>query len=114
MKCPDCGLCTIPYPNGTVRRHGPLPAKRIDAENEVERLRSAVTRLTADLQNQWRDISTAPKDGTEILALYDDDFRQVVTWDAMMDGWLVCENFYIEPTHWMPLPPAPARPEAKA
>jgi len=23
-QCPACGLTTIPYPNGTVRRHGPL------------------------------------------------------------------------------------------
>lgn len=27
FQCPSCGLMTIPFPNGTIRRHAALPAE---------------------------------------------------------------------------------------
>ena len=78
---------------------------------------------------EWQDIETAPKDGTEILALYlykghVPDYS-IVRWEnwghghgawvAWSDGQLVIESqtdsgtSYLEPfvTHWMPLPEPP-------
>lgn len=75
----------------------------------------------------WQDISTAPKDGTEILAVYATDFcgkraadYSLVRWErnkwiAQADGQRALESQgdtwtdYIEPyvTHWMPLPEPP-------
>jgi len=74
----------------------------------------------------WQDISTAPKDGTPLLAgsIHHSD-REVVCWqdglpsgsmdtDAEWEGWVNDgphkDRFYANPryfTHWMPLPAAP-------
>jgi hypothetical protein len=79
---------------------------------------------------EWRDIETAPKDGTQILAcaqLSENLTAQghvpdisIVKWDrddwvAMADGYHAiksqgdCWTTYHEPyvTHWMPLPEPP-------
>jgi len=62
----------------------------------------------------WQPIDTAPKDGTEILAV-DGDVYAVVRWCAFAEppqwrdhaglGAGGIDPF--EPTHWMPLPEAP-------
>lgn len=69
----------------------------------------------------WRPISTAPKDG-EFIQLFVPDlgqvkgFQSVCRWlanDEGFAGWydasfgLVGGDGVDEPTHWMPLPPAP-------
>ena len=74
----------------------------------------------------WQDISTAPKDGTPLLAgsIHHSD-REVVCWqdglpsgsmdtDAEWEGWVndgpQKDRFYANPryfTHWQPLPAAP-------
>lgn len=64
---------------------------------------------------EWQDISTAPKDGTHILAFASDEYRQpyysVAQWAperpefGSVAGWFW--SFAIRPTHWMPLPPPP-------
>lgn len=72
----------------------------------------------AGVREAWQDISTAPRDGTGILAkLPDSDMphtvkfwrgRWVLAWDHHgLVGW-------DEPTHWMPLnlPSAPAQSQA--
>ena len=60
---------------------------------------------------EWQDISTAPKDGTDILLGFAGDDRP-----AVIAGWFGesgwekydCLNLVKgRPTHWMPLPPAP-------
>ena len=74
----------------------------------------------------WQDISTAPKDGTEILAcrMYEGSrvALGVAVWTApwpQHDGYRVNygratwlrsnrEKLFPDPTHWMPLPPPPA------
>ena len=67
----------------------------------------------------WRDISSAPKDGTPILCFYGNGYgmrRYSVrywssgTWgnhyrEEWVDEWRQIRN--AQPTHWMPLPPPP-------
>ena len=65
---------------------------------------------------EWQPIATAPKDGTVILGRWE-AFRFPVAWEQMpgrpLWGWRVAqwESFrfllFVEPTHWLPLPPAP-------
>ncbi len=56
---------------------------------------------------EWQTIETAPKDGTEVLALCCEDHTQLVY--AMGEGlWKsVSTDRYVIPTHWMPLPNMP-------
>lgn len=81
--------------------------------------------ITGELSG-WQDISTAPKDGTPLLAgsIHHSD-REVVCWqdglpsgsmdtDAAWEGWVndgpQKDRFYVNPryfTHFMPLPAAP-------
>lgn len=78
--------------------------------------------------SDWQDISTAPKDGTEILLFthheadeyLDESFDavQIGLWDDgnhapgsafhREPGW--CQQKIGKPTHWMPLPKAPSTP----
>lgn len=68
---------------------------------ENKALKSKILELT-----EWREIKTAPKDGTWILGL---DSGEV--WQIYWDGADWChndyDNAYYEPTHWLPLPEAP-------
>ena len=82
---------------------------------------------------EWQPIETAPKDGTEILALYpvtvhgvrkadysivrwERTHNSIHRWVAQADGQRAIESQgdtwtdYIEPfvTHWMPLPEPPS------
>jgi len=81
--------------------------------------------ITGELSG-WQDISTAPKDGTPLLAgsIHHSD-REVVCWqdglpsgsmdtDAAWEGWVndgpQKDRLYVNPryfTHFMPLPAAP-------
>jgi hypothetical protein len=64
----------------------------------------------------WRDIETAPKDGTEVLlfgkALYGREVMKVCWWSNRA-AWQIAETvsgatpIFNEPTHWMPLPQPP-------
>lgn len=65
--------------------------------------------------SEWQDISTAPRDGTDIVAcsarLVDGAYRIGWVADGYLDGdcWVfgsidVDADEYSEPTHWMPTP----------
>lgn len=61
----------------------------------------------------WQPIETAPKDMTEVIVLCGrKDIR--LGWyfapSSRTFGWFDQRQKKIEPTHWMPLPPAPSRP----
>ena len=61
----------------------------------------------------WRPISTAPRDGTEVLADTSGLGLVVVYWDDDESQWGTGLG-YLErgaPTHWMPLPPPPTSAE---
>jgi hypothetical protein len=69
----------------------------------------------------WRDITTAPKDGTMILVAYDDSAARTgrlegprervyeAGWDEQQATFAARNGFLLHSaaTHWMPLPPAP-------
>jgi len=69
----------------------------------------------------WRDISTAPKDGTEVLLLWHDaetgaaPMHRVGSWHSREQAWCdthrVLHNQQSHPTHWTPLPGAPLKVE---
>lgn len=72
---------------------------------EVTRLRGEVERM------QWQDISTAPCDGTRILALVPPYGATTAHFDIHNSHRFICHsvlNRDAQPTHWMPLPFAPA------
>lgn len=80
---------------------------------ERDKLQITVEALTR--ANGWQDISTAPKDGTEILVYCPHGFYVVQWGTADIDWWAVDDNKHgpfplrgAAPTHWMPLPPAPS------
>ena len=57
---------------------------------------------------EWRDIATAPKDGTWMLACWAGSDRPafgVVKWDSC--DWIEGGDVVGIPTHWLPLPSAP-------
>lgn len=64
--------------------------------------------------SEWQPIETAPRDGTPILA-YNSMLGSYNT--AYLNGEFPCGfwgrlgQWYPQPTHWMPLPPPPARQE---
>ena len=66
-----------------------------------------------ETRQAWRDINTAPKDGTPILGFMPSYYQNtggqsVIMW---MDGqWFDNVAFATTPTHWMPLPPTPSSP----
>lgn len=73
--------------------------------------------------NEWKDIGSAPKDGTYIVAFErrsHQDLTRIVSWreddtakkfawlDDSYDDWsLHWSSVPMDPTHWMPLPPPP-------
>ena len=78
----------------------------------VRLLKEADERIAElEAERQWQPISTAPKDGTEMLLM--DELEQIFLgyWRLSKDCW-DCDGESpgnIEPTHWIPLP---KRPEA--
>lgn len=82
----------------TMLRQGKSP----DAQNLAQAALKA-----ADVA-AWRLIESAPKDGTCILVPVRHIGADVVSW--RMNGWRETSNGLLmrdQPTHWMPLPPAP-------
>ncbi len=67
----------------------------------------------------WRDMASAPKDGTAILA-WDGEFQVVIVWSTHSKTWFTLDGGvgyedWDSPTHWhpLPLPPEPAKSEEK-
>ncbi len=71
------------------------------AESQVTALRGAL---------EWQPIETAPKDGTRFIGLKPNRNVEVVHWSTKYrpSAWATDEEFYLYPTHWMPLPAPPA------
>lgn len=53
----------------------------------------------------WMPIETAPKDAKNILCVDADGILAIVHDD--LGAWCDDYGFYVEPTHWMPLPEPP-------
>lgn len=70
----------------------------------------------------WQTIETAPMDGTPILGFADGDMTTVAWfggtdgvdgyWSLVVSGWNASNSEW-NPTHWMPLPDAPALHDTK-
>ena len=88
--------------------------------------RAAVTAYLAEAGDGWRDIETAPKDGTRVLLYPGGAFTARWSEECQFGqfknapGWQIfeCEDpFYSvaedKPTHWMPLPAPPAAAQEK-
>lgn len=96
-------------------RHPTLEAARAAAQADYEaRIRSALSAQVQDVAG-WQDISTLePKDGMIVMGWGEyrerDGFSPAfMRWYDSVGGWSVSAMpFY--PTHWMPLPSAPAAP----
>lgn len=65
---------------------------------------------------EWQPIETAPKDGTWVLGFKERKYvqDQIETWHWVeaedFVGWehaAEANDFYEQPTHWMPLPAPP-------
>lgn len=54
---------------------------------------------------EWRDIATAPKDGSWFLACWAGPAFAVVQWDSC--DWIEGDMVVGEPDGWLPLPSAP-------
>ena len=60
---------------------------------------------------EWQPIETAPMDGTRVLVfrMCWQESAAVCWFNRDTDEWIpVGGVMFCEPTHWMPLPPAPA------
>lgn len=58
----------------------------------------------------WQDISTAPKDGTEVLVMLKPKVIRLGWYfkpSSRTEGWCDENGKRIIPSHWMPLPAAP-------
>ena len=65
--------------------------------------------------NGWRDMHTAPKDGTVVLLYFRPGFIRTGAWAGVrLPGWRDSGGyggkFIGKPTHWMPLPAGPRSP----
>jgi len=110
-----------------------LTVRAMDRETKGEGIREGLAKADADLRDTiiaalsegemgWRPIKTAPKDGTHFLATHVKSGVQRITWygktsHIALYGWCEGEDAedidLWEPTHWMPLPKAPAFPSVK-
>lgn len=74
-----------------------------------DRLRLAVDAAVREERESWQPIETAPKDGTEILAVTTyagEPYIDVVSFAHPY--WIRSNRYACRPTHWMPLPKPPA------
>jgi hypothetical protein len=73
-----------------------------------ETIDSAIKNVCTALSRPWRPIETAPKDGTWVVCVEDDGTKHVAQFNKT---WVTEEydytSYFIDPTHWMPLPPPP-------
>jgi hypothetical protein len=70
--------------------------------------------------NDWRDISTAPKDGSDVLIGGDWSYVSGVLMAAWLEdratgegAWLDMMGDSYNPTSWMPMPKPPTKEEIK-
>jgi hypothetical protein len=83
-------------------------------EEIVGRLIDGIRAALATAQT-WQPIETAPKDGARHLVKCSHIGRCVASEsfdiDGNSEGWFLVNDIKVSPTHWMPLPAAPAKPE---
>ena len=100
-----------------LRSQDPIPS-RSEIAAEIDAIREVLDRREAD---GWRDISTAPKDGTPILTYSDacvETEAQMVMWwsndkaERCGFGWEAYDvSHMLAPSYWRPLPSTPTTEE---
>jgi Lar family restriction alleviation protein len=90
----------------------------IEAWNRLGLSRSATAAPTAEQAEavrEWQPIETAPKDGTEVWAFNGEQARMLWSEGQEWALWVWADQLLADadpepeqPTHWMPLPAAPA------
>ncbi len=77
---------------------------------QAQQIAALESQLDLAAPSQWRDISSAPRDGTWILGYVsnDDTFHEYAQIRWMSYHWL-CDDGkeFHNPTHWQPLPQPP-------
>ena len=96
-----------------LRSQDPIPS-RSEIAAEIDAIREVLDRREAE---GWRDISTAPKDGTPILTYSDacvETEAQMVMWwsndkeESCGFGWEAYDvSHMLAPSYWRPLPSTP-------
>ena len=71
-------------------------------------MRTKETPMSND-QFQWQPIETAKRDEMRSVLLLTPEGMQIGWWSDRAANWLADDGKYLwaDPTHWMPLPPAP-------
>lgn len=132
LPCPFCGVEEVTmmhdarvlfwvecfHCNGRTNEHMPTEAEAVAAWNRRAE------------PSAWQDIALAPKDGSKQLVGHDSaDWRHLAEWrrpknteagcedDCCCEKWIVDDDnedgfvFWVEPTHYLPLPVLPAAPK---
>lgn len=110
--CPFCGGAAEQF-FGVVSCKSSMCGARLSCDGRIDSAIQGWNRRAAALSREgegWREIGSAPKDGTGIVAFVPGFAMgsMVLFW---LDGkWREPANHLalrVDPTHWMPLPPAP-------
>ncbi len=95
-------------------RRGDGPEQYAGVTEALRLVKEARSALSAQVQDVagWQPIETAPKDGSDVLLSSPNWHGDVVVGCWSFEGWRDREDSdKLEPTHWMPLPAAPAKQE---
>jgi hypothetical protein len=125
MERKPCDVCGQPLKRHDYGAGIPIcpgiyaPGYRSTLNDKIAEQAVTIERLSAELERrQWQPIETAPRDGTNILAIVSGNHPdsgeaftpEVVFW-RIDQWWNDCwgyDSTDYEPTHWMPLPEPPA------
>ena len=109
----DEDLARLAALSAKLRSQDPIPS-RSEIAAEIDAIREVLDRREAE---GWRDISTAPKDGTPILTYSDacvETEAQMVMWwsndkeESCGFGWEAYDvSHMLAPSYWRPLPSTP-------
>ena len=109
----DEAMARLAALSAKLRSQDPIPS-RSEIAAEIDAIREVLDRREAE---GWRDISTAPKDGTPILTYSDacvETEAQMVMWwsndkeESCGSGWEAYDvSHMLAPSYWRPLPSTP-------
>ncbi len=109
------------YADGWILFHHEAPARKSGEARNGALVQALYTHPPQPDALGWRDIATAPRDGTMLLVGYDDGVARVgampdsqrvfeARWNDVQGTWSARNGFLLhsDATHWQPLPPPPS------
>jgi hypothetical protein len=69
---------------------------------------------TNNQEGAWSSIDSAPRDGTQILCFTSNRDYEISHWHRLVQCWVSKRGFFVEASHWMPLPEAPVEQNSSA